>query len=754
MTNRKIRTFFIIFIIFMFSAFTYIVFQYSAVQYIATNFEGSGTLNNPYLIKDETDYLHFANCINNGEHYEDIYFALDADLDYSKINTITGITDSDYYFAGYFDGRGHKFSNVNISTGEEPAGLFNNLNGFICNVIIENGHIEGEYAGAIAGSIREHAEILNCLNKAEITGKSTYGIAGKQLMAEISNCISYSTDEEGQQQVILSRMIEDDRNPITHEISNKQLENDCDYLNHHLNALSTYYAYPNWYAWSYNGNELQLTENAANVLVKMTTNITLDKESIFLNAYWGLNDTWYFSIPAGWNSTDISIELEYSDGQSSTCTMESSEQELSLQDTGYNFHIMKLISQNVPSIMINTTTDNSMHYLHFNKMHILPGSMNMFSTDGSMSYNGYVEELAGHGHDSWKTARKKSYNIKLASEAALAGMGNSKDFALLSAYRNNSLLSYMIAQQIEHDANIPFAPDTEPVNFYLDGTFMGVYLLSERPELAFSRIEVPNGLLLEFNRDDYVDWEYNFFSDRDIIITVKNRILPTSQAEYIQQYWQDFEDALFAENGYNDKGIYYADYIDLTSFADQWLMYELCGEQSIQGSVYYYKESDTQGDGLLHAAYVWDMENSFTKNPDVLYLSSNTNHVFQNYWGVLYSHDDFAQKVLEEWENTFSPIVSELLNASKQSDDTESLSILQTNQIYQTDFFSNVSKWPSCDLNEKTISIYEYLSEKSHFLDNALPLYTQGFDYIIGEDDYLYGVMLNNEEHYIPIREY
>lgn len=62
-----------------------------------------------------------------------------------------------------------------------------------------------------------------------------------------------------------------------------------------------------------------------------------------------------------------------------------------------------------------------------------------------------------------------------------------------------------------------------------------------------------------------------------------------------------------------DKGKYYTDYIDLESFADQWLFYELNEENSVNSSVYYYKDSDICGDGKLHASWPWDMEHSLAR---------------------------------------------------------------------------------------------------------------------------------------------
>lgn len=57
-------------------------------------------------------------------------------------------------------------------------------------------------------------------------------------------------------------------------------------------------------------------------------------------------------------------------------------------------------------------------------------------------------------------------------------------------------------------------------------------------------------------------------------------------------------------------GKHFTEYIDLTSFANQWMIYELNMEISVNSSVYFYKDTDAHGDGKLHASWPWDMEHS------------------------------------------------------------------------------------------------------------------------------------------------
>ena len=51
-----------------------------------------------------------------------------------------------------------------------------------------------------------------------------------------------------------------------------------------------------------------------------------------------------------------------------------------------------------------------------------------------------------------------------------------------------------------------------------------------------------------------------------------------AQIEYISGYWQEMEDALYSDTGYNSLGKHYSEYIDTLSYARQYLIEEWSGD--------------------------------------------------------------------------------------------------------------------------------------------------------------------------------
>ncbi len=83
------------------------------------------------------------------------------------------------------------------------------------------------------------------------------------------------------------------------------------------------------------------------------------------------------------------------------------------------------------------------------------------------------------------------------------------------------------------------------------------------------------------------------------------------QQNYIQTFVDSFEQALISPTYENDAGFRYDEYIDLTSFADTYLMNEFCKNvDAYRLSSYFYKQKDSDG-GKMFAGPVWDFNLAF-----------------------------------------------------------------------------------------------------------------------------------------------
>lgn len=128
---------------------------------------GTGTAEDPFIIKTEAQLRAFAEAVNTDEHFIAEYIALDADIVLHGAWMPIGSAGA-HFFAGIFDGRGHTISNMRIGSESEPlnyaaAGLFTDLEAAVVkNLRIDNASIYNKrddnynvYAGLIAGMVDE-----------------------------------------------------------------------------------------------------------------------------------------------------------------------------------------------------------------------------------------------------------------------------------------------------------------------------------------------------------------------------------------------------------------------------------------------------------------------------------------------------------------------------------------------------------------------------------------------------------------------
>ena len=165
---------------------------YDGTPYYADSYEaGDGSKENPYLISNDMQLAKLAHDVNNGKTFSGKYFMLTKDIDLSQaLWTPIGSWNpkTPNFFAGKFDGDGHKISNMHIcwtnAEGQEASwGLFSRLagtaaneEGFACvtNLVVDNACVEKTKGyrpvgsgtiklGVVAADLTQNAEISNII---------------------------------------------------------------------------------------------------------------------------------------------------------------------------------------------------------------------------------------------------------------------------------------------------------------------------------------------------------------------------------------------------------------------------------------------------------------------------------------------------------------------------------------------------------------------------------------------------------------
>ena len=319
---------------------------------------------------------------------------------------------------------------------------------------------------------------------------------------------------------------------------------------------------------------------------------------------------------------------------------------------GTEYKITAFYGSDIPSVYI-TTESGSMQDVYADKSHKEPGIITIMD-DETVQYNGELDYIKGRGNHTW-TLVKKPFNIKLADKADLFGMGKSKGWSLLANYVDVSHLKNRVIYDFADTVGINFSSKSTHADLYVNGEYLGLYTITEKVEIDDNRVEVANleklneeanpdidieecelagtrgetsalekgsykyvkipnnpeditgGYLLEFELDERYDAEVSgFVSEYGQPIVVKSpEFASKEQVEYIRGYYQEFEDAVLSDDGYNSLGKHYSEYMDMESMAKMYVYHEYAKNMEVGlSSFYFYKDAGEK----LYAGPVWDFD--------------------------------------------------------------------------------------------------------------------------------------------------
>lgn len=293
------------------------------------------------------------------------------------------------------------------------------------------------------------------------------------------------------------------------------------------------------------------------------------------------------------------------------------------------------------------------------KSNAATGTMNLIGADGAPVYSGELKQIKARGNSTFTYAEKKSYQIKLAEPSDLLGKQEQvKTWVLLASYFDATQMHDKLIKDLAAELGLAYTASCDWVNLYYDGEYRGVYLLSEKNSVGATSVAITDmeqayeqlntgygtdmttalaensygqqyqytkdlkepenitgGYLIELNHDMW-DEVSGFKTRQGVAFNVKSpEWCGDSAMKYISEYYQAFEDAVYATDdtgaytGYNaGTGKYFYEYVDMDSLVKVFLLQELALNcDGFISSVYFYKDAD----GIMYAGPIWDQDMTF-----------------------------------------------------------------------------------------------------------------------------------------------
>ena len=373
--------------------------------------------------------------------------------------------------------------------------------------------------------------------------------------------------------------------------------------------------------------------------------------------------------------------------------------------------VIFLQSANVPTMYIDVASGN-MDHIHAKKGNEESGTMRLYAADGTLMHASAVESLKGRGNATWEWCEKKPYSLCLSEEADLLGMGSANNWVLLANAYDVSNIRNKIAYDLARDAGMLYTPQCQWVDVYLNGSYAGLYLLSERNEIHPERVDIPA------DTSFLVSWELEsrmISQGYPYVITERGRALRIRHSAFslskVQQMWQSVENAICAENDIDPvTGKHWRELIDLDSWAMLFLLDEISGDYDGGGNskFFYYNESD--GSGKIYAGPMWDKDVTFSgkywpvKSPSGLAATRWPGQMFT----LLAEKEEFSHRVAELYQTVFLPLLKKVMDTG--IDD-------YTQQIARAAYV-NAARWELDDPEEASRSVADYLREHTDILED------------------------------------
>ena len=407
------------------------------------------------------------------------------------------------------------------------------------------------------------------------------------------------------------------------------------------------------------------------------------------------NKIFYLFIPCRADMSKITFSVTHRDGSTSgpyTADFsddKSGENELVMGTTSQ--YTVIALQSNLPTMMIQVDetygTLDDMYDDKYHNTHVY-GDMVTTVTDEMATQNGlttrYISvdenadkkcslDMRGRGNATWGY-EKRPYQIKTENSLDLLGLGRQDTFVLLANFNDASFLRNQLASEFSLAIGMDYTPRCQQLDLFINGEYMGLYLLSEKCDIGENRIEIDKNkdVLYEINQRYEEYGEFGFLSNFESLGKVRiHSPEDPSRISNVQSIFYRAERALY---GIDEEE--FLTFFDLESWAKMYIIQELTmNHDAYWGSLYFYYDHT---DGKLHACAPWDFDYSWgiswANEESRQQIEDPTRYSVDSHYMIkrMLRFDSFKEKVVEvyyrqETQKALSSMKKRITELSKEN---------------------------------------------------------------------------------------
>lgn len=268
-------------------------------------------------------------------------------------------------------------------------------------------------------------------------------------------------------------------------------------------------------------------------------------------------------------------------------------------------------------------------------------------------------KIRGRGNTSWTNYDKKPYRFKLTVGIKLLDMPKSKNYCLL-AYADDDLAFIRGAMgfKLSECLNLAYTPRYRPVEVMLNGSYIGLYFLTESVRVDKDRVAITKqddnatdaslitgGWLLEMdNADDDGQVKITEGNGNTMRFAYKDpEELSSAQTNYLTGQLNSMDDAIYATD---KNSTTWEKYINMDTLARYYIVQEIMDNtEAFHGSTYLYKQRGAAN--IWSFGPVWDFANAYRRSEQQFIYQ---NSPFTQHWiAEIAKFPRFQQKVRDLW---------------------------------------------------------------------------------------------------------
>ncbi len=391
---------------------------------------------------------------------------------------------------------------------------------------------------------------------------------------------------------------------------------------------------------------------------------TVDEQGEIIQGFFRESDyTWYLFVPS---VEDISnIELYFTGNVENTSEGEINRNKISgaFSKSGDSVNLnleegqtvsVKVMQSELPSVQI-TINNATLDFVHEDK-EVRSRLKTVRISDPNGKYDLTVNnsaEIKGRGNTTWWMYDKKSYQIRFDSKISVMGMNSAKKWILVSNAGDDSMIRNQLVYRMAKNLDMEFVPSFEYVDLWVNGEYLGTYLLGEKVEINSSRLNLTGNDAVLFEHDDNYFHTEEYWINNEILkrrfslkeINVEDDKLITEAMEQFDGAVDELMRYLYTTPSADVTLEDLSGMIDVDSFAKYYLINEyVLNCESYSTSFFWYRDGSYD---VLHAGPVWDFDTCMGNDNNPATASYGEKHFLFKY---LLAAPQFYERTEELYE--------------------------------------------------------------------------------------------------------